>query len=156
MKPTRLAATGLVLLLALAGCAADPDTPEGQIRALLAEAERNAEARDTGAVLQHVSEDYADTAGRDRQAVRGILAYLFLRHPEIHLLTRVHEIAVESPERAWTRVFVAMAGHPIGGASALAELRADLYRFDFSLRREGDTWRVVAASWAPAAGDDFR
>ena len=151
----RRATALLVLLLPLLACSKATDTPEAWIRALLAQAERAAEGRDVSAVLEHVAQGYRDAEGRDRQAVRGLLVYVFLRNPQIHLLTRVHEIAVDAPDQARVRVFVAMAGHPLGAAAALAELRADLYRFDFALGLEGDDWRVTSADWAPARSDDF-
>ena len=152
----RRAAPALLLVLALLGAAcAGPETPEQEIRAMLARAEAAAEARDVGDVAAFVSAAYRDDAGRDRQAVRGILAYTFMRNPRVHLLTAVPEVSVPSERQASARVLVAMAGHPIEAAEALAGLRADLYRFDLRLAREDDEWRVVSAAWERAEPEDF-
>lgn len=122
---------------------------------MLAEAETDVEGRDAGAVLEHVSERYHDAEGRDRQDLHRLIAYLILRNQQIHLLTRVQEVEILSPEGARARVLVAMAGHPIGGPELLTELRADLYRFDFTLALENDAWRVVDSAWERARSADF-
>jgi hypothetical protein len=145
----------IALVLVLSGCAPELDSPELQVRALLARAERAAEERDVGALKGLVAETYADDRGNDRQAVMGLLTYYFLRNKTIHLLTRVRFIEAE-PERARAGVFVAMAGRPIEGVEGLARIRADLYRFDFVLERDdaGD-WKVERAEWDQAGIDDF-
>jgi hypothetical protein len=155
---TRQALAGAALLLLVSGlvtaCDRD-DGPEARIRALLVAAEDAAEAREIDVLTEAVSEHYADAAGRDRQAVKGILVFYFLRHTSIHLLTRHHEIALGEPGHARAVVFVAMAGTPFAGIGDLPGVRADLYRFAFDLADEDGTWRVVHADWRRAAPDDF-
>jgi len=107
---------------------------------------------------QLISEAYSDERGQDRQALVGLLTFYFLRNESIHLLTRVQSIAFPEPARADATVFVAMAGTPIIAAEELARIRADLYRFDFSLSDEGggdSDWKVSRAAWRRATADDF-
>ena len=140
---------------ALAACPAQPDSPEAQLRALFELAEATAEEKDAGALKDLVSERYADDEGHDRQAIAGLLAFHFLRHQTIHLLTRVHAIAFPEPTRAEATIFVAMGGTPILVVDDLARVRADLYRFDFDLADEGSgDWRVTRAAWRRATRDD--
>ena len=139
---------------ALAACPAEPDSPEAQVRALFALAEKAAEEKDAGALKELISEHYADDGGYDRQAIAGLLSFHFLRHQTIHLLTRVHAIGFPEPTRAAATIFVAMGGTPILVVDDLARVRADLYRFDFDLADEGD-WRVTRAAWRRATPDDF-
>jgi hypothetical protein len=150
-----LRAGAILAAAALLCCGGGNDTPEARVRALLTETETAAEARDVGRLTEAVSERYADAAGRDRQAVKGLLAYTFMRHRSIHLLTRHHEVTIAEPGRAQAVVFVAMAGTPIAAVEDLAGLHADLYRFAFALEEEDGAWRVIRADWRPARAEDF-
>jgi hypothetical protein len=140
----------------LAACGPEADTPEARVRAVLARAEEGAEARDLGIVKPLISERYADRNGHDRKSIQRLLAYHFLRSRSIHLLTRVDSVDFVEPPRAAVTVFVAMASTPIPGASDLARVRADLYRFDLTLAEETDgEFRLIDAGWRPAEVDDF-
>ncbi len=151
-------AAGLILATACAlACSSAPSTPEDQIRAVLAELEASAEAKDAGAMKQHVSDAYADAQGNDKRAIAQLVAFHLLRNQSVYLLTRVSKIAITEPGQGSAEVFVAMAGTPIAGPEALLGLRADLYRFDLQLENEPDgAWRILSAEWRPAAVDDFR
>ena len=151
----RLASAALFAALVLA-CASEPESSEARILALLERAEVAAEERDVKALREMISERYADEQGRDKAALRALLAFHFLRNQSVHLLTRAGEIALPTPERAEVVVFVAMAGRPIPGPEALAGLRADLYRFDLVFEEaEENEWRLVRAGWRRAVRDDF-
>lgn len=155
-RPNRPALLAMLAAASLSACAAEPDSPEAQVRALLQRAEAAAEEKDAGALKQMVSESYGDDSGRDRQAIAGLLTFYFLRNQSIYLLTRVGKIEFPEPARARTTVLVAMAGTPIPGIEELARIRADLYRFDFSLGDEGSgDWKVTRADWRRATADDF-
>ncbi len=146
---------GVVLAAALA-CSPDADTPEARVRATLAAMETAAEAKDAGAFREHLSESYSDAEGHDTRAVMGIVTFHFLQNRGIHLLSRVSEVTIAAPGEAQVLAFVAMAGTPIDSADALARVRADLWRFDVTLREEDGAWRVTRAAWRPAAASDFR
>jgi hypothetical protein len=155
-RPKCLALLTILAAAWLPACAAEPDSPEAQIRALLQQAEAAAEEKNVGALKQLLSESYSDDHGQDRQAVAGLLTFTFLRNQSVHLLTRVRSIEFPEPAQARTTVFVAMAGTPIPGIDELPRVRADLYRFDFSLGDEGSgDWRVTRAAWRRASADDF-
>jgi hypothetical protein len=146
-------AAGAALALA---CADAPATPEERVRAVLAEIEAAAEARDVGALKEHVSESYSDPRGNDARALAGIATFHFMQNRSVHLLTRVRHVEVSAPGEARAVALVAMAGTPIPGPDALPGLRADLYSFDVRLREEDGRWRVASARWEPATADDFR
>jgi|GEM_PF-321654 len=152
LQTTLIALAALPLL----GCWPEPGSPEGQLRALFAEAEKAAEARDTGALKDLISEHYADRRGRDQQAIVGLIKFYFSRHKSIHLLTRIGSPRFLQPTRAQVTAFVAMAGQPIPAGAELSRLRADLHRFDFELvsTAEGE-WKVTRAEWRRAQVSDF-
>jgi hypothetical protein len=126
------------------------------VRATLAAIEQAAEARDVGALKEHLSDQYADDRGQDKRAVAGLATFHFMRNRSVYLLTLVRQVRVESPGEARAEALVALAGRPIPGPEALAGLRADLYRFDVELREEDGAWRVTRAGWAPAGAEEFQ
>jgi len=139
----------------LLGCFGGEPSPEERVRAVIDALGRAAEARDVGALKPHVSESYGDSYGNDRRALLGLATAHFMRHQSVYLLVRVNGLELPEPGRAQVDAFVALAGQPIRGPAALPELRADLYRFAFTLRDEGGDWRVTSAEWHPATLADF-
>lgn len=150
-----------VLVLALSigifngACSSERNSPEAQVRALLAQGEAAAEKKESAVLRQMVSEKYSDSQGQDKKAIDAILRYYFLRNQSIHLFTRIRQINFPQPDLARADVMVAMAGQPISGAEELERLRADLHRFEFTLARENGEWKVIRAEWRRAEFADF-
>jgi len=141
---------GLLAALLIAGCGGKPESPEAQIRALIARAVEAAEAKDVGTLRAMVSDRYSDPHGQDKRAVEALLRLHFLRNESVHLYTRVQSVTVPQPDRARASVLVAMAGVPISSEVELPALRADLHRFDIDFALEDDSWRVERAVWSRA------
>lgn len=139
----------------LVSCSAERETPEAQVRALLAQGEAAAEKKESGALRQLISEKYSDSQGQDKKTIESILRYYFLRNESIHLLTRVQQITIPRPDAAQAIVMVAMASQPIANAEELERLRADLHRFEITLARESGEWKVTRAEWRRAEFADF-
>ena len=144
-------------LLALAvACQSTTSSPEEQVRAVIATAERAAEEKDVQTLKRLVADGYRDDEGNQKADVIRLLAYHLLRNESIHLLTRVRAVEFPSPERAAVTVFVAMAGREIPAVDLLAQLHADIYRFDIDLVAGGrGAWTLSRARWRPAAVDDL-
>ncbi|MEW6331053.1 MAG: hypothetical protein AB1560_06320 [Pseudomonadota bacterium] len=138
-----------------AGACSSGDSPEAQVRALLAQGEAAAENKESAVLRQMVSEKYSDSQGQDKKAVDAILRYYFLRNQSIHLFTRIRQIDFPQPDLAQADVMVAMAGQPITDTEQLERLRADLHRFEITLARESGEWKVIRAEWRRAEFADF-
>ena len=145
----------MAITLVLAACSRDSSSPEAEIRALVAQAQTAAEARDVRGLRALVAEDYADAQGHDRKAVENLIRLHILRNQSIHLFTRLGDIAFPQPDRATVSVAAAMAGRPLASAGELVGVNADLYRFDLELIRRGGEWQVQRAAWKPARLEDF-
>ncbi|HSH43700.1 MAG TPA: hypothetical protein VK973_16385 [Arenicellales bacterium] len=141
-------------VLQLSACGGPEEAPEAQIRALVARAEQGAEDHEISVFREAVSIDYRDNHGYDRRSVLRLVQGMLLRNRNIHLLSLVRDLQVNG-EEARARVLVAMAGRPIESADALLDLRADLFRFDVDLARDGDQWRVRSVDWNRAQASDF-
>jgi ketosteroid isomerase-like protein len=137
-----------LLAAALAGCGPGP-TPEDEIREVVAEAERAAEARDAGALRERVADDYHDGRGNGAEEIRRFIHGYLIAHQSVHLLVRIEEIELPATDLARLRATVAMVGQEADSASAW-DLAADVYEFDVTLAREGGDWRVIRADWRPA------
>lgn len=139
----------------LVSCSTERNTPEAQVRALLARGEAAAEKKESAILRQMISEKYSDSQGQDKKTVESILRYYFLRNESIHLLTRIQQITIPKPGAAQAIVMVAMAGQPIANPEELERLRADLHRFEITLARESGEWKVTRAEWRRAEFADF-
>jgi hypothetical protein len=123
--------------LALVACSS-ASSDEQRVRALLESAEKAAEARDVGDVLDFVGADYADDAGNTHDSLRGFLRLFFAAHPKLELVTRVDDL--QFPVDGLARARVTVRGLDLDRLSA-----GDSVALDVELRRDGDEWRVVRA-----------
>ncbi|HLS82487.1 MAG TPA: hypothetical protein VK025_13900 [Steroidobacter sp.] len=97
--------------LLLAGCA-DPDSPQTEVRRMIERLELAAEARDVGDVMTHVSSQYRDARGHDRDEIARYIRGYFIAHQAIHLLTRIERLEFPSSDEARLAVLVATANRP--------------------------------------------
>jgi hypothetical protein len=144
------------LLLALAACGGQPESPETEIQTFVAQAQAAAEARNARDLRALIAEDYVDAKGNDHKAIENLIRLHIFRNQSIHVLTRIRAIEFPEPERALVIVMAALAGRPVANIDELAGLNANVYRFDLELIRRGkDDWQVRHAAWEPASLADF-
>lgn len=149
----RAAQLALGVVLAL-GCG-DPADPESRLRQRLEEIERAVEARDLGDVKEHISEGFHDDTGRDKRELTRFLAGILLRYQNIHLATRVRELEIGPAGEGHVEMIAALASGSVASASDLAQLRGDVYRFEFSFVEEDGEWRLAHARWRLAKAADL-
>jgi ketosteroid isomerase-like protein len=140
----------ILLLTAIAVTSCSGDTsPEAQVRAVVAEAEAAAEARDASALLDLIADDYRDGRGNGAEEIRRYVRGYLMAHQSVHLLVRVEELELKATDLARLRATVAMVGREAESAAAW-ELAADVHEFDVTLAREDGEWRVTRADWGTA------
>ena len=132
------------VLALLAGCA-DDSSPEAQVRSVIESMERAAQARDVGALMEHVSANFRSADGQDRAETSRYARGYFIANQSIHLLTRIESLEFPSPDEARVKMQVGMAGS--GGDQGVANVSADLHDFDVALVREDGEWKVSYADW---------
>ena len=140
--------TALLLALVLTGCGRE-SSPEDELRAVVAEAEAAAEARDASALSGLVADDYRDVRGNGVDEIRRYVRGYLIAHQSVHLLVRIEEIELKATDLARLRATVGMVGREAEGAAAW-DLAADVYEFDLTLAREAGYWKVTRADWRPA------
>ncbi|HSG91512.1 MAG TPA: hypothetical protein VLA56_20005 [Pseudomonadales bacterium] len=119
------------------------------MRAVVAEAEAAAEARDASALLDLIADDYRDGRGNGADEIRRYVRGYLVAHQSIHLLVRIEELELKATDLARLRATVAMVGREAEGAAAW-DLAADVHEFDVTLAREHGGWHVTRADWRPA------
>jgi outer membrane biogenesis lipoprotein LolB len=117
--------------LALLTACSDGASPEQQVRAVIDSMEVAAEARDVGDLMEHISDNYRDAQGQDRQ--------------QAALYARIESLEFPAADEARVKLQVGMAGR--GGETGSSGLTADLHDFDLVLVREGSEWKVSYADW---------
>jgi hypothetical protein len=129
--------TAILAASLLVGCGAKTSDEE-QVRALISAVETAAEARDTGDVLTHVADNYADSAGFDKMQLQNFLRGYFLAHPKVELLVTVDslEFPVDGLAQAVVNVATVELTDP------------DLQRMKVEFRRMESGWKVVRADRA--------
>jgi hypothetical protein len=132
-------------LLAASGCS-DPQSPEAQVKAVVAAMETAAEARDVGDLMEHVSKNYRDAYGQGPDEASRYVRGFFIANQSVHLLTRVEAIEFPATDEARASVLVGMASRAAESAASW-DLAADLYEFDVVLVRDGGDWKVTYAEW---------
>lgn len=141
----RLAACAALWLGACGG----EDSPDTQVRAVIAQAERAAEARDAAALFDLLAPGYHDGRGNRFEDIKLMVRGYLVAHQSIHLLTRVESVELPATDLARVRATVAMLGREAEPDSAW-DLAAEIYEFDLTLARDGGDWRVTRADWRRA------
>jgi ketosteroid isomerase-like protein len=136
---TLLLAAALALL-----CACSQAPTEQALRATVGAMQAAAEARDSDALVESVSEDFAGPDGMDRDGFRRYLAVIWLRNREVGVSLGPLEVELIG-ERA-TVEFTAAA---TGGEGWMPD-RGQVYRVVTGWRIEGGQWRLISAHWEPA------
>ncbi len=105
------------------------------MRALIDEVEAAAEACDASDVLEHVSDNDADSDGLDRTQLKNFLRGYFLAHPRLELAVSIEslEFPVDGLAQAEITVTTVELTDP------------NLQRLKVEFRRSDDGWRVARA-----------
>jgi hypothetical protein len=128
---------GLIVATSLVACGTK-SSDEEQVRALIDAVETAAEARDASDVLEHVADNYADSAGVDKAQLQNLLRGYFLAHPKLELLVNIESL--EFPVDGLAQAVITVA---------TVELTdPDMQRLKVEFRRSGDAWQVVRADRA--------
>lgn len=137
-----------VLLLAACG---PRGTPESQVRAVISEGERAAEARDLSGLMHLVSTAYRDDQGNGPDELKQYLRGYLVMHQSVRLLVNVDSIAF--PYRDMARVTLTLGSLGTGGPAAGGfDVTGNAYDVRLELQLEDGDWRVTRARWAPISG----
>jgi hypothetical protein len=142
-----LGLSALIVTLLFSPACKKPVSEEDRIKAMINETADLAEAKDIKGVLEHISKDYKDPEGNDRNAVKGLLFVYFQQYEKVGLFVRDIQVTVEGDE-AEARVKVILTGgedpETIGD---VVPASAGGYLIDLKLVNEDGEWMVVRGTW---------
>lgn len=124
-------------------CSGPPEGPEAAVRAWVQSMEQAAEERDRSAILERISEHYADARGNGRKDIGDTLLVYFLRQQNVTILSTIEDIRISGDSVAEVTLTVAMAGSNTGSFG----FDADAYRFELELERADGEWQLIGARW---------
>lgn len=135
----------IVLALLLLFACRESEDPVARTIDAVAEA---AEERDVSDVMQHVSASYEGNRGE----IEAYLRRYFFAYQSFDVSISNLE-SQRSGDQAWATFHAKLIGVPktIGGIDQYLP-RASTWRFEVTLRDEGDAWRVVSARWEELRG----
>jgi hypothetical protein len=145
---SRLLLVGL-LASGVAGCGEPPTPPEEAVRAWVSQGNQLAQDKDRGALMDMVSDDYADPRGNRRADIENMFRLYFLRAHDIKLLTRIDDVRIIGESAAELDLTVGMAASHDG----VLGFSADAYKFEMELVRDGDEWLLISGRWGEVGGD---
>ncbi len=138
-----------LLLALLASACGSRETPESQVRAVVARGEEAAEARDLSGLMDLVSPKYQDGQGAGREDLKQYLRGYLVTHQSIHLVVKVD--SVEFPYKDMAKVSVTLGTLGRDAAASTFDLAGDVYDVDLELQLDDGDWRVTRARWHSAS-----
>ena len=145
MKAKTWFLAGMATAVTACGPVADD---EERLRALVAETEAAAEARDTGFFRDLISDNYTDRAGRGRDQIIDTIRGYFFINANVEVLNQVAEVQLIGDDVAEVVLRTALVGRAQG--SSVLGIDADYYRLELELVREGPDWQIIGADWGRA------
>lgn len=138
-----------LLLSLLSACGGEPNSPEEQIKAVIAAMEASAEERNRRGVSEHISDSFSSDHGGDKQAVDNVIRGYLLRNQSINVVTIIHSMQAVSPQEYRVDLSALMAGKGVDLESESGRLKADKRRFQLTFVDESGEgeWVVRSASW---------
>jgi len=135
---------GLATAALLVAACGGGESPEAQVREVVATAESAAEARDLSALMDLVSQSYSDDEGRTRDELRHYVHGYLIANQSIHLITRVDRI--EFPYRDMARVELTLGslGREAGEAASF-DLAANVEHLALEMQLDDEEWKVTRA-----------
>jgi hypothetical protein len=149
MRQARAAGFGLAFLLALgsAACARSGDPVRESLDAMV----KAANARDAGALFDHVAPNFEAADGSSLADAKANVGRYFAAYEILDVSIR--DVQVERGEgAARVRLRAQMSGQPrkIGGLEGIIPSSA-AYDFDLRLVADNGKWKVAWAQWGPAS-----
>ena len=138
-----------LLVLLLCSCGGPASDPEVELRSWVAEGEEAAETKDRGALLDKISENYADARGNNRDDIGNLFRVYMLRQQSIAILTKIDQIELLGDTAANIALTVGMAGT----RNRAFGLNADAYRFELELEKQGGDWLLIGARWGEVGSE---
>lgn len=146
IKAISLAAIFLVLLSVLAQ-SCRRGSAEDEIRAVVYGARDAATEKDVKGVMKYISDDYRDDEGNDRDAIKGIVFYQFMRAPKLSVFISSIDVQVKGDDAIADVKTVLVAGKTINEIKDIVPDDAAGYLFTIVFKKEAGSWKAKNGRW---------
>ncbi len=133
----------------LVACSGPTAGPEEALRLWVDDMELAAQDKDWRAMLDKISEAYADARGNSRKDIGDKLLITFLRQRSVAFVSTIDEITISGGTAAEIVITVAMAGTNDGTFG----VSADAYNFELELESVDSQWYLIGAKWGELGKD---
>ena len=133
-------------LIFFAACNKNPDSPEEQIKGVIASIEQGIEDRSLSQVIKHLDDNYLDHKGRTKQDLKRYLQLQILRNQNITILSKIKSINI-TENTASVELSSASAAKGTDLTIAANRLKANIRNVSLVLKHNSGAWKVVSASW---------
>ena len=120
------------------------ESPEQALREQLRQMQAAAEARDPGAFIEAVAEDFSGNAGMDRAALHNLLRLQLLGNAKVGVTTGPLQVEMQGD-----RARVSFSAVLTGGSGRFLPDAAQSYAITTGWRVEDGDWRLYYAQWEP-------
>lgn len=138
----------IALVATLTACSnSTPLTPEEHVIALMSEIEVALEERDLSSVFEHVSENYEDHRGNDKQALRKIAQLYTVRNKSINIVSSLNSINTLDANTVAVEASLLLGSRTNNDSNLLSQLSADSQRISAVFGLENNVWKLISMSW---------
>jgi len=136
----------LVAVVFLPACK-KPVSEEDRVKTMINETADLARQKDIKGVLEHVSKDYRDPEGNDRNALKGILFVYFQGYEKVGIFVRDIQVTVDGDEAEAQVKVILTGGEDPDTMGDVVPKSGGGYLIDLKLVKQDGDWMVVRGTW---------
>jgi hypothetical protein len=137
----------LIFFMTIIALGCNKETEEDKVRKVIADIQAAAEEKDVKTIINNLDKTYNDFQGFNRETIKRLLLGYFLQHPKISVYTSNLQISIEKASAKALFQAVLTSGNKTGSATDMIPRSLGVYRFDVSLNKGSDGWKVASARW---------
>ncbi len=134
-----------VVTIIVPGC--NKETEEDKVRKVITDIQKAAEEKDVKTIINNLDNTYNDVQGFNRETIKRLLLGYFLQHPKISVYINNLQISIEKTSAKALFQTILTSGNKTGSPTDVLPKSLGMYRFDVSLSKESDGWKVTSARW---------
>jgi ketosteroid isomerase-like protein len=142
-----LGLSALLITVLLAPACKKPINEEDRVKAVINETAELARAKDIKGILDHVSKDYKDPDGNDRNALKGVLFVYFQGYEKVGIFVRDIQVTVDGDEAEAQVKTILTGGEDPDTIGDVVPASAGGYLLNIKFVNEDGDWKVVRATW---------
>jgi hypothetical protein len=142
-----LGLSALIMIMLFSPACKKPVSEEDRVKAVINDTAKLAEAKDIKGILEHISKDYKDPEGNDRNAVKALLFVYFQQYEKVGLFVRDIQVTVEGDEAQAQVKVILTGGEDPDTIGDVVPASAGGYLLDLKLVNEDGEWMVVRGTW---------